>query len=365
MSTPIKIAIDAMGGDAGLQTTLPAAVQSINKHPNLAITLVGDENAIQQALAKYTKKDYDANRLAIHHASQVVDMGEMPSQALRNKKDSSMRVSINLVKRDQVAACVSAGNTGALMATAKFVLKTIPMIDRPAIVYPIPSRDPKTGQIQQVYMLDLGANVDSSSDHLFQFGIMGAVLAQCLGNIDNPRVGLLNIGEEDVKGLDSIKQASKLFLHEDIVNYIGFVEGNDIFQGKADVIVCDGFSGNIALKTMEGTAKMVGNLIKDTFSSSFFAKFFKLLSAPMLLRLKNSLDMSQYNGASFLGLTGNVVKSHGSADVNSFATAIEVAMHQAQHDVPTKIQQQITSLMHQEDENLYDDPDETGIIKKY
>ena len=263
----IKVSVDAMGGDYGLSTTIPATIKALNAHINLHIVLVGNEILIRSFLEK-NSYSYDHNRLEIHNASQIVDMDESPALALRGKKDSSMRVAINLVKDSYVAACVSAGNTGALMATSKFVLKTLPEIDRPAIVYALPALDPKTGLMKSVYMLDLGANVGCSSEQLFQFGIMGSVLSSKMLSLDSPSVALLNIGEEEMKGLDSIKQASKMLSSCDKINYIGYIEGNDIYKFKADVVVCDGFIGNVALKTTEGVAHFISSVIKNNFQKN-------------------------------------------------------------------------------------------------
>ncbi|WP_117002248.1 MULTISPECIES: phosphate acyltransferase PlsX [Cysteiniphilum] len=339
-----KISIDAMGGDHGLKTTVPACLSALKKFPDLHICLVGIAKDIEQFLTAH-KTSYDTTRLSIVNANEIVEMDESPALALRNKKDSSMRVAINLVKSGDVDACVSAGNTGALMATSKFVLKTLNEIDRPAIVYAIPSLDRKTKKMNPVYMLDLGANVNCSSEQLFQFGIMGSVLAANLKGTERPRVALLNIGEEEMKGLDSIKQAAKMLQNCDHINYIGYVEGNDIFSAKADVIVCDGFAGNIALKTMEGTAKLIADMLKDSFNNSIFSKLAMLISAPVLTGLKRKLDTNQYNGASLLGLRGIVIKSHGGASAEAFETAIYEAIKEIKYNIPQKTQAQIERIM--------------------
>lgn len=329
-----------MGGDHGLSTTIPATISVLKKNAQLHITLVGNADAIEKALEPY-KGSYDTNRLAIHPASEVVAMDELPSQALRNKKDSSMRVAINLVKDKTVDACVSAGNTGALMATSKFVLKTLPDIDRPAIVYAIPSYHRPSKSMKSVYMLDLGANVVCTSEQLFQFAIMGSILAQNLNGIASPSVALLNIGEEEIKGLDNIKHTAKMLQETKVVNYVGFIEANDIFNASVDVAVCDGFVGNMCLKTMEGTAKLISDIIKDTFKSSILSKFAMLCAAPVLKRISHRLNTDQYNGASLLGLKGIVVKSHGGANAEAFETAINEAVKEIKHDIPNKIQKHI------------------------
>lgn len=343
-SISYRVSVDAMGGDHGLKTTIPACLSALKKLPDLYISVVGITQKIEQFLST-NKAQYDTARLSIIHAAEIVEMDESPTLAIRNKKDSSMRVAINLVKNSEVDACVSAGNTGALMATSKFVLKTLNDIDRPAIVYAIPSLDRKTKKMNPVYMLDLGANIHCSSEQLFQFGIMGSVLAANLKGREYPRVALLNIGEEEIKGLDNIKQAAKMLKNCNHINYIGYIEGNDIFSAKVDVIVCDGFAGNIALKTMEGTAKLIADMLKDSFSSSIFSKLAMLISAPVLTGLKRKLDTNQYNGASLLGLRGIVIKSHGSASANAFETAIYEAVKEIKHNIPQKTQSQIERIM--------------------
>lgn len=347
MTERITIAVDAMGGDHGITSTVPGVIFALKEHPELDVILVGQEDKITQALQKFHAKSF-ANRIQIQHASEVVGMEESPALALRNKKDSSMRVSINLVKESRANACVSAGNTGALMATSRFVLKTLADIDRPAIVYPMPTMDKQTGQMKSSYMLDLGANVNCTSEQLFQFAIMGSVLASKKN--ERPRVALLNIGEEDMKGLDSIKQASKMLYAADSINYIGFVEGNDIFFNKADVIVCDGFVGNVALKTTEGVASLISKIIKDAFSSGVVSRICMLLAAPVLNKIKKRLDMRQYNGGSLLGLRGIVIKSHGGANAETFATAITEAIREVKQDVPKQIQAQLSAFLQQQEE---------------
>lgn len=336
-----------MGGDHGLSSTVAASISALNKDPALHITLVGIENDITTELHKFGTK-YDASRLHIHHASEIVSMDESPALALRNKKDSSMRVAINLVKEKKVDACVSAGNTGALMATSKFVLKTLNEIDRPAIVYAIPSYNKARKALDPVYMLDLGANVNCSSEQLFQFAIMGSILARYLKGKERPTVSLLNIGEEEMKGLDSIKQTAKMLYNCDDVNYNGYIESSDIFFAKSDVIVCDGFAGNIALKTMEGTAKLIALMIRESFTSSLFSRLAMLFSAGVLKKLKSQLDINQYNGASLLGLRGIVIKSHGGASADAFETAIFEAIKEIKHNIPEKIQACIETIMQQQ-----------------
>ena len=266
-------------------------------------------------------------------------MDEPPADALRKKKDSSLRVAIDLVKNGEADACVSAGNTGALMATSRFVLKTLPGIDRPAIMSGLPTTK------GHAHMLDLGANSDCTSDQLFQFAVMGSVVANVVENISNPRIGLLNIGSEGIKGNDTIRQAAALLKASDL-NYIGFVEGNDISRDKADVVVCDGFSGNIALKTMEGTAHLVRHYMKQEFKNGLYGRFAAMVALPILRSLAKSLDPRRYNGASLVGLNGIVIKSHGGADIVAFKQAIHTAIIEVEKNVPEKIHQLLATQEH-------------------
>ena len=328
-----RIALDAMGGDAGPSVTVPAALAALLRHPDTEFTLVGDQAAIEGHLAGPKNP-----RLTILHAPQRVEMTDKPSVALRSKRESSMRMALDLVKEGGAAACVSAGNTGALMAIARFVLKTLPGIDRPAICAKLPSRGGAT------YVLDLGANVDSSSEEIFRFAVMGSVLASAIDNRPNPRIGVLNIGEEEIKGNDSVKQTAVL-LERSALNYCGFAEGNDIYTGKFDVIVCDGFVGNIALKASEGVAGMLVSLAREEFTRGILSKLRGLVAAPVLRRLRERADPRQYNGASLLGLRGIVVKSHGSADAFSFGRAIDEAVHEIQKSVPERISSTLEQLL--------------------
>ncbi len=330
----ISIAIDAHGGDHGASVTVPAAISALASNSYLSIILVGQENVLKAELSANNASLSD--RLSIHHASQIVGMDESPALALRGKKDSSMRVAINLVKENSASACVSAGNTGALMATARFVLKTLPGIKRPAIVTAIPTMH------GYVHLLDLGANVDSPAEVLQQFGIMGSILVQALGKNENPKVGLLNIGHEDVKGNETVKAAGEL-LKNSPINYIGFVEGDDIFTSDIDVIACDGFVGNVSLKTMEGLAQMITSTMKEEFNRSILTKLAGLLAMPVIKALRSRLDNRRYNGAALLGLKGIVIKSHGSADIYAYTQAINEAYREVQHQVTEKIQAVLAS----------------------
>lgn len=324
------LSIDAMGGDFGPQVTVPASLACLRKNPQLKLIMVGDQAVLSEMLSDALLEFQ--GRLSIQHASQVVGMDEPPQKALKNKKDSSMRVAINLVKEGKADACVSAGNTGALMATARFVLKMIPGIERPAIISTLPS------VFGHTYMLDLGGNVDSSAEHLYQFAVMGEEVVKAVENIERPRVGLLNIGEEDMKGNEQVKAAAKL-LENSSLNYIGYVEGDAINAGnvKVDLIVSDGFVGNVALKSIEGAAKMIAYKLKQAFSRNIFTKILGLFAYPVLKMFKDSIDPRLYNGASFIGLRGLVIKSHGGADALAFETAIHLAEVEVEKGVIQKI----------------------------
>jgi len=325
-----------MGGDHGPPVTVPAALRALERHPELSLVLVGDADRLAHALR--AARGRTGERLSIQHASQQIAMDERPSVALRNKRDSSMRVAVNLVKEGAAAACVSAGNTGALMATARFVLKTLPGIDRPAICATMP------GIHGHTHVLDLGANVDSTSEELFQFAVMGSVLASAIENKDNPTVALLNVGEEEIKGNDRVKQTASLLAGSNL-NYAGYVEGDDLYAGAVDVIVCDGFVGNVALKASEGVAHMIARFVREEFKRNFYARFAALVALPVLNALRRRSDPRRYNGASLLGLRGIVIKSHGSADVVAFANAIDEALLEVEKSVPDRISHRLESLL--------------------
>lgn len=327
-----------MGGDFGPQVTIPASLECLKANPSLKLIMVGDEAILNNYLAQ-GHVEY-SERLSIQHASQQVEMDESPQKALRNKKDSSMRVAINQVRDGHADACVSAGNTGALMAIARFVLKTIPGIDRPAIISTLPS------VFGHTHILDLGANVDCTSEQLFQFAIMGEEVVKAVENIDEPKIGLLNIGEEDMKGNEQVKAAGKL-LEASSLNYIGYVEGNSINAGneKVDLIVTDGFVGNVALKAIEGAAKMISTKLKDAFTKNIFTKVAAVIASPALKMFKQSVDPRMHNGASFVGLRGLVIKSHGGADVLAFKTAINLAVVEIEKDVIRKISTKVATTL--------------------
>ena len=327
----VTIAVDAMGGDFGPKITIPASLKFLKSHPDTNIILVGNKPLISKLLKNKSKF---LDRLSILHTTEVVKMDESPQSALKNKKQSSMRLAINQVKEGQAKAVVSAGNTGALMATGRFVLKMLPGIDRPAIASFIPNKSGMT------CMLDLGANSDCTSHHLVQFAIMGSILSSVILKKRKPRVGLLNIGSEEIKGNEVTKETFHL-LKASHLNFIGNVEGTDIFNGSTDVVVCDGFVGNVSLKTTEGLAKMFANFLGQEFKKNIITKILALFALPVLKAFKKRLDPRRYNGASFLGINGIVVKSHGGADAFSFEHAIETAYEEAKSNVVGKITKQL------------------------
>ena len=325
-----------MGGDHGPHVTVPAALAVLDRDPEVNIVLVGLHDALEAEL-RHQKRSISP-RLRIHHASEVVTMDDAPALAMRNKKDSSMRVSVDLVKSGAAQAAVSAGNTGALMAISRFVLKMLPGIERPAICTVLPS------QKGPVYMLDLGANVDCTAENLRQFAVMGAMLASAVEDKPNPSVGLLNIGSEVIKGNDVVKEAADL-LRDSHLNFYGNVEGDDIYKGTTDVVVCDGFVGNVALKTSEGLARMLGGALKEEFKRNLLTKLMGAIALPVLKRFKKRVDPRRFNGATLLGLRGVVIKSHGGADSFSFQFAIERAISEARHGVLRRINDQM-ALIH-------------------
>ena len=338
-----KIAIDAMGGDFGPVVTVPAAHRALQYYPDVELVLVGLQDQLEEQITRLGLEN--ESRLSIHHASEIVNMDESPAVALKKKKDSSMRVAINLVKQGTVGACISAGNTGALMATSKFVLKTIPGIHRPAICTSLPTINGHT------HMLDLGANIDCTAEHLLEFAVMGSVLAQSVDDNPTPTIGLLNIGSEAIKGNEIVKAASHLITGTSL-NYSGFIEGDDIYTGKVDVVVSDGFVGNVSLKTAEGLASLVTTVLKTEFKKNILCKLAALISMPVLKAVRHTLDPRQYNGASLLGLNGIVIKSHGSADVDSFFNAIKIANIEIDKSVPDRIGKEIQKYLQQHEEQI-------------
>ncbi len=333
----ITIAVDAMGGDIGLSVTIPAAVAFLERHRDAHLIMVGDEVQIKSALSSVNAP---MSQITIQHASEVVSMDEQPQSALKNKKDSSMRVAVNQVKEGKAQAAVSAGNTGALMATARFVLKTLPGIERPAIAKFLPNQTQGA-----TCVLDLGANIDSTPQQLMQFGVMGSYLVKAMyPQKKEPKVGILNVGKEDIKGTETIKEAYQL-LAKTPLNFIGNVEGDDIFTGDVDVIVADGFVGNVTLKAIEGAVKMMGGVIKEEFSKSMMTKFSGMMALPVLKSFKRRFDPRRFNGAIFLGLRGIVVKSHGGTDAIGFNYALQEAYYEAKAEIQTKLELGIGKAM--------------------
>ena len=338
MSRFKTIAIDAMGGDHGPKVTLPAAIQALKEFDDLQIVLVGQQPVLERYLKKLLPKGHP--RLSIRHASETVEMDELPSQALRGKKDSSMRVAINLVKSKEADACVSAGNTGALMATARFVLKTLPGIDRPAIMSVMPRIN---GGVTR--MLDLGASVDNTPEHLLQFALMASVLSKSLSLIEHPKVALLNVGTEEIKGNELVKKTAQLLQQHQNINYVGFAEGGDALLGNFDVVVADGFTGNIALKAMEGAAKTFKHFMVRGFKRNLLTKLAFIIIYPVMRSIKKEVDPDNYNGASLLGLNGIVIKSHGGAKTFGFYHAITEAYYELDKDVINLLTNEISKFL--------------------
>ncbi|WP_263863921.1 phosphate acyltransferase PlsX [Pseudomonas sp. PDM15] len=334
MSAPI--AIDAMGGDFGPHRIVPACVASLAEFPSLHLVLVGQASVLEELIARHP--GVDRARLQVEHASEVIGMDERPTHALRGKPDASMRVMLELVRSGRAKACVSAGNTGALMALSLYVLKPLPGIDRPAMVTAVPTAK------GVCHLLDLGANVDCSAEQLYQFAVMGAVVAEAQG-MQRPRVALLNVGTENIKGNQQVKLAASLLQQADGLNYIGFVEGDGLYRGEADVVVCDGFVGNILLKSSEGLVSMISDRIEALFNEGFVSKLAGAVAMPLLKRLRGELAPARHNGASFLGLQGIVVKSHGSATVEGFQSAIRRAVIEVRESLPQRLHGRLEDLL--------------------
>ena len=336
MMKETRIAVDAMGGDGGPEVIMPSVKDFLSENREVKIDVYGDEKILSKYLNIF---DSDISKnLKIIHTDEKVLSEDSPSHALRHKKNSSMSMAIKSVKDKKAQACVSAGNTGALMAISRFVLGTLDGIDRPAIESMLPSLNGHT------HVLDLGANIDSKAEHLYQFAVMGSALSSVLDEKVNPSVGLLNVGEESIKGNMQVKEAHDLLLTSKL-NYVGFVEGNDIFCGNIDVIVCDGFVGNIALKTSEGTAKFISSKLKDEFKKNIFTKISGILSMKVLHSFKKVADPRKYNGASLLGLKGIIVKSHGGADSFAFNNSLKIALKEVNKDVPSCIDKKLKEIL--------------------
>jgi len=331
----VTVAIDCMGGDHGAHVTVPAALDYLRRDPQTSFILVGKQDIIEAELRRGHSEI--GARLQVRHAAEVVAMDESPALALRGKKDSSIRVAVDLVKNGEALACVSAGNTGALMAISRFVLKTLPGIDRPAIASILPALKGHT------YVLDLGANVDCTAEHLLQFGIMGAELVASVEHRERPSVGLLNVGEEDIKGNEVVKRAAEL-LRASGLNFYGNVEGNDIYKGTTDIVVCDGFVGNVALKASEGLAQMLETYLREEFNRSLLARLLGVMASPVINAFKRRIDHRCYNGATLLGLRGIVIKSHGAADIFAFGFAIQRAIEEARSGVLAHITERMSLI---------------------
>lgn len=334
----LTISLDMMGGDYGPRSTIPAAIAAVEHFPYLTLILCGNSQYLQTELNKRDALDHP--RLVIRHCDQVVNMDERPASALRSKRDSSMRVALDLVHSKEAMACVSSGNTGALLAMAHYVLKTLPGIERPALISTLP-----TITKRPVYLLDLGANITCDSEVLFQFAVMGAVMAEQVEQLEKPRVSLLNMGEEEIKGSDQIKHTAQLLAQTDQINYVGFIEGSDIFSGKVDVVVCDGFVGNVALKTCEGIANLIITKLKKALNKNLMSRILGFLLMPALKKLYNRVNPDHYNGASLIGLGGIVVKSHGNASDIAFFNAIKEAVREVERQVPEKIKDKLEAVL--------------------
>lgn len=327
-----------MGGDFGPQPVLEAALQTAASTPELQLYIVGNQHLLESQLSNLSPPAALASRLQVLHAPDVVSMDDKPSSALRHKRQSSMWKALELVKTGQASACVSAGNTGALMVMGRHLLKTYPGVDRPAICKPVPSSR------GHCYLLDLGANINCSAEHLVQFAFMGSVLAAVSDGNPAPTVGLLNIGEENTKGIEQVREASRLLSASDRINYVGFVEGDDIYTGDVDVVVCDGFVGNIALKVSEGAAKFLAANVRQVFDDSLYARFAGWIAGPLVNQWRAKYDPVRHNGACFLGLQGTVVKSHGGADSRGFCFALQMALEQVDRQIPAKISGRLHEL---------------------
>ncbi|MEZ9821415.1 phosphate acyltransferase PlsX [Shewanella sp. 10N.286.45.A1] len=336
--TNLTLALDAMGGDFGPRITVPATLQALRLNPLLKVILVGDQVQIDQYLVPAESEI--TSRIEIKHTTEVVTMSDRPVHALRNRKQSSMRIAIELVRDGKAQACLSAGNTGALMAMSKVLLKTLPGIDRPALVSCLPAVNNTP-----VYLLDLGANVTCDSETLFQFAVMGSVLSETVDKTVSPKVALLNVGIEEIKGNDQVQQAGQLLQQIPQVNYTGFIEGDEIYSGNVDVIVCDGFVGNITLKTSEGIARLLTHQLKKGLTEGFFVRILAKIIAPRIHSLLNQMNPDHYNGASLIGLRGIVVKSHGCADEAAFLQAISLAVTEAQRRLPQMIEDRLESIL--------------------
>ena len=338
--TAISIAIDCMGGDFGPSVMIPAACEALDKHSNLSLILCGTEPEISSELDKTSYRE--SQRIVIKEAKQTILMSDKPSQALRKRKDSSMAIALTSVADGKAQACVSAGNTGALMALSRYILKMIEGVDRPAIISALPT------ELGHTRLIDLGANVDCSAQHLYQFALMGSAMVAAIEHISQPSVGLLNIGSEDTKGNEQTRATAELLQQSEYINYRGYVEGNDVYRGAADIIVCDGFVGNVLLKASEGISHLLSNSLQKEFERSFLTRLLSVIVSPVLKAFKKAVNPDQYNGASFIGLQGIVIKSHGGANHLATVAAIEEAINEIENNVPTKIKNQLEQQLRQQ-----------------
>ena len=334
----LTLALDIMGGDHGPHIIFPAALTALQQTPHLDFIFCGPLALMSVWLSKQLPEIQ--TRITLSDCPQTVAMDEAPAHALRHKKNSSMRRVLDLVNNNEADACVSGGNTGALLSMAYYVLKTLPGIDRPALITLVP-----TINNGKVYLLDLGANINCDSEVLFQYAVMGSVLAEQIAHINQPKVALLNVGSEEIKGNDQVKQTAKLLNDSKSINYIGYVEGNDIFSQKADVIVTDGFVGNIALKSWEGLVNFVIQEVKNASQHNWLSKIVAKIATPLFRSIYLRMKPDQYNGASLIGLRGIVVKSHGNASSEAFLYAIREAIHQVEMQVPDKIKDKIEAVL--------------------
>lgn len=328
-----------MGGDFGPSVTVPAALRALAAHEDLILILLGDQTQINAQLSGADARLMQ--RLEIVHTSVCVDDDSKPVSVLRKSKESSMFLAVDLVREGRADACVSAGNTGALLLAGRHLLKTLSGISKPAIIASVPLH----AMGRNTYILDVGANVFSSARELQEFAIMGSIQANAVGRIDKPRIALLNVGHEEHKGTAVIREAARLLQQTESLHYVGFVEGNEIFTDKADVVVCDGFSGNITIKTSAGVVRVIEQMLKQRSSSSLFARLLGLLASPLLRQLREQIDPAQFNGASVLGLQGIIVKSHGHAHSKAFFFAIEQALKEVTDRVPSLIAQRMETLL--------------------
>jgi glycerol-3-phosphate acyltransferase PlsX len=344
LSNRVTLSVDAMGGDFGPHVILPACISALKRYSYLKILLIGEIEQLDAVLLKQNCPQLLMSRLELVPAGESVSMGEKPSSAIRHRQDSSMCLAVKAVGEKRADACVSAGNTGALMAFGRLILKMLPGIDRPAIITSVPT------VAGHCYVLDLGANVDCSAEHLLQFAIMGSVMVEAVDQKLQPTVGLLNVGEEVIKGNEQVRLADKLIRQQAGLNYIGYIEGNDVFGGKADIVVCDGFVGNVVLKSSEGLARLITHKVHQSFTRNWIRRLLALLARPVLKEIQVQMDPSRRNGATLLGLQGIMIKSHGGADKSCFGYALDQAIAEVLQNVPVRISERLACYVNTPDE---------------